>query len=167
MGFHSYKRVVTHCNDGHSHSWQVKCMSTSRQTHRKCLTHTTWWNTRPLCGNDPPVILMHSQCITSVHTEAYFASRHGDTYVALPHTHTHVHTRALHNTPSFGTQCELPSAITEVHSCAHPTSARTLCRNGTYFYHYMALPAQVQEPHVKAKNSSTTDPCQFTSTSKC
>ena len=94
MGFHSYKRVVTHCNDGHSHSWQVKCMSTSRQTHCKCLTHTPWWNTRSLYGNDPPVILMHSQCITSVHTYAHQMSFtsclvDADGGNALPHTRAH------------------------------------------------------------------------------
>ena len=130
-----------------SHNWQVKCMSTSRQTHCKCITHTTWWNTCPLYGNDPPVILMHSRCINSVHTCAH----HDEFRITLLLMrmvvmlyHTHVHTRAHScNTQhaEFRIHCELPSTTTEVHSHAH---AAYVC---TLWYHDHTITITWRYPH--------------------
>ena len=121
---HATLHAIHHCANAQAitrkHEWpHIKMMTISyggALVHSMVMTHLSF-----VC------ILNALLQFTLKHTMMRsFASRHGNTYVALLHTHTHVHTRALHYTLSFRTQCELPSATTEVHSRAHPTYACTL-----------------------------------------
>ena len=102
---HSYTLLVTHSNDD----------------------HFLWWVTCPLNGKDPLAILMHSQCIHSVHTYA----RHDElielciTFLVMHMVAVlTIHSRTLsHSLLSLWTQCELLLATIQANVCAHPMCA--------------------------------------------